>query len=216
MSILKKYTLNLINKPSANTIKLPFGLRLGGVIDINTPFFIFNALTTKVKDPGDKLYIEAISRYHRKDCNIYNLYVESAIGDDYILQVDFDLDLKFCAAKLFYQTHEIYSQNVEELSQWENQIIGDEYIRLPDGVEYDREWEPGRRGHISGYKMDERLFSESFSSYHELQRLMMLYSRPIGDDVKEYLLVSSIHSSDKDVISVMAGINLNVGEVKFN
>lgn len=216
MSILKKYVLNKINKPPANAIKLPFGLRLGGVIDINTSFFIFNSLVTKVKDPGDKLFIEAISRFHRRDCNIYNLYVESAAGDDYILQVDFDLDFKFCAAKLFYQTHEILPQSVKELAQWENQIIGDEYIRLPDGVEYDREWESERRGHISGYKMDERLFSESFNSYHELQRLMMLYARPLGDDVKEYLLVSSIHSSDKDVISVMAGVNLNIEEVKFN
>ncbi len=216
MSFLKKYYFNRITKPDAPKIKLPFGLRLGGIIDINTTFFIFNSDKTKMKDPGNKLYIEAISRYDRKDCNIYNLYVESESGDDYILQVDFDADFKFCAAKLFQQTHEILPQSAEELNTWEHEIIGDEYIRLPDNTEYDREWEPERKGHLAAYRLEERLYSDSFDSYNELRRLMMLYYRNLDAETKEYLLASSIRSSDKNFISVMVGINLNPEEVKFN
>jgi hypothetical protein len=215
MAFLKKYYLNLVKGPDDLKIKLPFGLRLGGVIDINTPFFIFNSAKTAMKDPGDKLYIEAISRYDRSDCNIYNLYAESAAGDDYVLQVDFDADFKFQAAKLFQQIYEIFPQTAEELQEWEGKLIGDEYIRLPDGIEYDREWEPERKGHLSGYKLNERLYSKSFDSYSELRRLMMLYGRAI-DDTKEYLLVSSIRSSGKNFIDVMVGIGLAPEEIKFN
>lgn len=215
MSFLKKYCSNLISDPDLPKIKLPFGLRLGGVIDINTTFFIFNSDKTKMKDPGNKLYIEAISRYDRADCNIYNLYVESAAGDDYVLQTDFDVDFKFCASKLFQQTHEIFPQTLEELNMWEHELIGDEYIKLPDGTEYDREWEPEHKGHLNGYKLRERLYSKSFDSYNELRRLMMLYGRVI-DDTKEYLLASSIRSAEKNFIDVMVGISLNPEEVKFN
>jgi hypothetical protein len=215
MSFLKKYCSNLVKDPDDPKIKLPFGLRLGGVIDITTPFFIFNVGNTVMKDPGAKLYIEAISRYDRPDCNIYNLYVGSMDGNDYILQVDFDTDFILQAAKLFQQTYEIFPQTAEELQEWEGKLIGDEYIKLPDGIEYDREWEPERRGHLSGYKLNERLYSESFDSYNELHRLMMLYGRVINDE-KEYLLVSSIRSPGKNFIDIMVGINLNHEGVKFN
>jgi hypothetical protein len=215
MSFLKKYCSNLIKDPNDPKIKLPFGLRLGGVVDISTSFFIFNADKTVMKDPGSKLYIEAISRYNRTDCNMYNLYAGSTDGNDYVLQVDFDADFVFQAAKLFQQTFEIFPQTIEELQEWEGKLIGDEYIKLPDGIEYDREWEPERKGHLTGYRLNERLFSKDFDSYNELRRLMMLYGRAIAD-TKEYLLVSSIRSSEKNFIDVMVGINLDIEEVKFN
>lgn len=215
MSFLSKYCSNLVKDPDVPKMKLPFGLRFGGVIDISSSFFIFNSGFTKMKDPGTKLFIEAISRYDRPDCNIYNLYVESEAGDDYVLQVDFDLDFKLCAGKLFQQTYEILPQSREELQEWEGKLIGDEYIKLPDGTEYDREWEPERKGHLDGYKLNERLYSKDFVSYNEVRRLMMLYGRAI-DDTKEYLLVSSIRSSGKNFIDVMVGIDVGPEDIKFN
>jgi hypothetical protein len=196
-------------------MKLPFGLRFGGVIDISSSFFIFNADKTVMKDPGIKLFVEAISRYDRPDCNIYNLYVESEAGDDYILQVDFDLDFKLCTGKLFQQTYEIFPQSNEELQEWEGKLIGDEYIKLPDNTEYDREWEPERKGHLVGYRLDEKLYSKSFDEYNYLHRLMMLYGRVIAD-TKEYLLISSIRTPGKNFIDVMVGIGLRPEEIKFN
>lgn len=216
MSFLKKYGLNLVNKPEPVKMNLPFGLRLGGIIDLSTTFFIFNSDKTVMKDPGTKLYIEAISSFERKDCNIYNLYVESAAGDDYILQVDFDKDFKLCAAKLFQQTHEIFPQDREELNEWEQRIIGDEFIRLPDGTEYDRVWEQGKRGHVSGYSLNEKLYSTTFDSYNEIRRLMMLYCRVLDGDTKEYLMASSNRSASKNFISVMVGIHLDPENLKFN
>ena len=217
MSFLKKYCSNIIGQdPSVPKMKLPFGLRLGGIVDINTTFFIFNSEKTAMKDPGDKLYIEAISSFNRKDCNIYNLYVGSEAGEDYILQVDFDKDFKLCAAKLFQQTFEILPQDRPELDEWETRIIGDEFIRLPDGTEYDRVWEQGRRGHVDGYKLQERLYSTTLDSYNEMRRLMMLYSRNLDADTKEYLMASSNRSTDKNFISVAVGIHLDPENLKFN
>ena len=215
MSFLGKYCSNLTKDPIVPKMKLPFGLRFGGVIDISSSFFIFNSDKTVMKDPGTKLFVEAISRYDRPDCNIYNLYVESEDGDDYVLQADFDSDFKLGAAKLFQQTYEILPQSHEELQEWEGKLIGDEYIKLPNGTEYDREWEPERKGHLAGYRLDEKLYSKSFEEHNYLHRLMMLYGRTIAD-TKEYLLVSSIRTPGKNFIDVMVGIGLGPEEIKFN
>ena len=188
----------------------PLGIKLNSLITLDdTPSLVNPEL---VWFEGGKYTVLAISRLKLFGEKTYRVYMKNTENED---EAFMELNHDGTEVVLFKQTYEFQPENDEDWSDWLNTddgLIGYSSIETPDDEEYGRIWGSGQwSSPISVVEDIEIAGEQSESEEGEYNSDSMLFSRILGSNETEYLLVAVEFDLDNGEDEVWANIVIYKG-----
>lgn len=190
--------------------ELPFGLRIGSLVNIDETLFILND-NAKLEYPGNSLMVKAFSTMSLIGDKFYRFYLEDIeTGKECFIDV-YDED----NVVLFECVDDVHPIDTEEWDFWLSEedgsigypkfnFIGDD----DDELAYDRLWDAGDH-QTDPVLVDEVIFLDSYGENRvEIDHSMMLYIKNL-EHVDAFALLSVEEDGEMASVRVYAGIEIN-------
>jgi len=197
----------------------PLRIGLHSTVDIATVDWLImqEALSNAMKLPTGRLTVFAIGKTLVDRDEIYNIYMEDTVGEEFILQlysVIKDGTGTISEATLYKQVVNIVPLSE---SEWD---VNTEGFGMPtldlDNDTYKRVWSSDSNSKIEMMTFDETVVESDRTT--EYKNSFMLYSRDIttvtGSVENEMLLVGVEETADTAEITMMLGLNVPLQNIK--
>jgi len=216
-SVLKRITKKkLTSEPTKDPSEridngLPFNLKIGSVITIDSvPFILNDGLT--IQNPGATQLVKAYGSLKILGFPAHRFYLEDETGKEEsvleIIETDDELEI------VLYRDFEIITpESADDWDHWlseEDGYIGYPVFRLRGADEndlYDNYW--GSDSHQSEpVCATETIFEDMFGENQcTIQHTMMLYSKEVGD-IHEFALLSAEEDTEKETSLVRVSLGI--------
>ncbi len=195
-------------------------LRIGATLELDQTPFIINEDKLRLTFPGSKHSVWAIaslniSGLEKPVVRVYlKPYSPDLGGEEAFLQL-IRQDDGGLETLLFVTSARIHPPNADEWAAWldeENGIIGSYYLTPPDGPAYVREWLAENQERTQPVPAWESIYTVNAETAPSQSRShqMMLYSRDLGLDFDEYILVSAVRENQSAFVDIHTGIPVDL------
>lgn len=218
------------SQPDKKRIDLttPLGVRVGGMVSINSPDFILADGKLKIRGPQEDLYVTSYGQFFASGYKGHRFYMSA--GDTlYMLQIMVDEKDQIDECKLFTLLDEIMPPDWDFWLNDNNGSIGLSEFDLPDGTKYYRAWENEMEqkvvcdqvgqattiNHIPPVEIRESVYMDPYGDRVEsIDHMTMLYGRVVVEGIDEYLFVEVFNQNNKASVQVTVGIPLGITDIK--
>lgn len=194
--------------------KLPFDLRVGGVLALNSLDFRLLGANTNVAIPED-MSTMIIVAYGKIELDfattIHRFYTDT---DDTFFQVTEEDGIP--TDLLFFAPHDtVHPVNEDDWNFWKNELIGDVAFETKDGIVYDRAAAEDYDEPIDPFEFEEHIIEKDGDKVL-IEHTMMLYARWIQEDsededdgIIEWLYVSIEDAGETAEVALYLGLNVD-------
>lgn len=201
-----------------NDVDLPLGLRHGALVRIDPSLAILTRDQSQVKLPSEELYVQGHSKMDIAGVDGFRFYLQQK--DKPASETDKTSIIQYFSSGstsdlIYFQLlDEIYPSDDEEWEEWlgDDGHIGSQFFTITedDGqeFEYTRCWDDSDRW-VRPEIVVEDLYPAPYNDDKVIiEHQMMLYNRPLPEDLTEYLLLSASQTEDEASVSLLHGIKI--------
>jgi len=189
--------------------KLPGTLRPGAIVGIQPGEILrYDGLDLTVVLPKEELVMEAVSSMDIFGMRIARAYAK--VGDVQVLfQFNQDKNGNVEDINCFQILQEIFPATQGDWETWlgDTGLIGGADLNAPNGKAYTRDWGDG--AHAEPVEAEEKIFLDPTQPPITVKHRMMLYSRPLGGDDREFMLLSADEENGQALVRALAGVVMN-------
>lgn len=187
----------------------PLGLHMNATLRFDPTDFIIAEQSLKIGFPPGDISVVAIGEFVCLGVPFHRFYLKDLKNNEWVLEVA--NDKQNVEVSLFQTIDEVYPDDWDFWLNEQTGLIGYKDFNTPDQVEYSRVFRNPGPAYLEPIEFDETI--KGGGQEFSLNHAMMLYSReiplPVGEPLKEYLLVSKEEDDEGLLVQIMAGVPVN-------
>ncbi|WP_243357812.1 DUF2491 family protein [Fundidesulfovibrio terrae] len=195
--------------------KLPGTLRIGAILAVEPGEALrYEGLNLTLPLPPGEMVVEAVSGMELFGLTVSRAYVKTD-ERQFLFQFQQQKDGTLLDVNCFQVYQEIYPASESDWETWlgEGGLIGGKDLNAPNGATYSRDWGDG--AYSEPVEAEERIFTAPDAAPIVVNHKMMLYSRELGGDAQEYMLVSADEEPGQALVRCLAGVVMTPQALKI-